>query len=39
MASHTFLYNFALTPDKGPKDGVFFESIDVMALVVSYFSA
>jgi hypothetical protein len=23
-------------PDRGPKDGVFLDSIDVMALVVSY---
>jgi hypothetical protein len=32
-------YNFAFTPDRGPKDGVFLDSIDVMALVVSYLSA
>jgi hypothetical protein len=39
MASHTSVYNFALMPDRGPKDGVFLDSIDVMALVVSYLSA
>jgi hypothetical protein len=39
MASHTFVYNFAFMPDRGPKDGVFLDSIDVMALVVSYLSA
>jgi hypothetical protein len=39
MASHTSVYNFALMPDRGPKDGVFLDSIEVMALVVSYLSA
>jgi hypothetical protein len=39
IAWHTHIYNFAFTPDRGPKDGVFLDSIEVMALVVSYLSA